>query len=31
LSELEVAVDGLFPWDPELQVVLTVGSRVEPE
>jgi len=31
LSELEDAVDGLFPWDPELQVVHTVGSRVEPE
>ncbi|MFZ2528813.1 MAG: TIGR00341 family protein [Rhodococcus sp. (in: high G+C Gram-positive bacteria)] len=31
LSELEDSVDALLPWDPELQVVHTVGSRVEPE
>lgn len=30
VSELEDAVDALLPWDPELQIVHTVGSRVEP-
>ncbi|MEZ5153627.1 TIGR00341 family protein [Rhodococcus zopfii] len=31
LSELEDSVDALLPWDPDLQVVHTVGSRTEPE
>lgn len=30
IDELEDSVDALLPWDPELQVVHTVGSRVEP-
>lgn len=28
VTELQEAVDGLLPWDPDLQVVHTVGSRI---
>ncbi|MDH6676746.1 putative hydrophobic protein (TIGR00271 family) [Rhodococcus sp. LBL1] len=28
ITELQTAVDGLLPWDPNLQVVHTVGSRM---